>query len=200
MILKEIDKQAAFYRKEQKVFQYAMEFWHDLCACGDSFEMNDTVLPIQCFDELETIIEAVERGSKTRVAGSANSFRNKQAVIRIGINGDNDRLSPSLKRTIRHEIIHYFLWLMDKPHTDNSLEFWCLCYAFDGGAYESLDDADKHKYDLFVQTYDTKIKTLPDNIRKIIIGAMVPQIGKSEYEFTKNIEEDIKKLKMFFHI
>lgn len=200
ILIKEPEKQANYYRKQQKVYEYAMEFWKEIVACGNRMEVNDDVLPIQCFNEMETIVEAVEHSDKIRVTGIVNSFKNKQSVIRIGINGDNDRLSVSLKRTIRHEVMHYFLWLMDMPWDDDSLEFWCLCHAFDGGAYKTLNDTDKHKYDLFVQVYDSKIKVLPDNIRRIIIGSAISKLNKSDDYFTDGIEEDIAKLKMLFRL
>lgn len=199
ILIKEPEKQANYYKKQQKVYEYAMEFWQGLCACGNQLEMNDKLLPIQCFNELETIVEAVERGDKTKVAGVVNSFSNKQAVIRIGINGDNDRLSASLKRMVRHEVIHYFLWLLDMPHDDDSLEFWCLCYAFDGGAYQELSGADKKRYDLFIKVFDGCIAPLPDNIKKIIISSAISQIGKVDIaEYENNIKVDIEKLRMIF--
>lgn len=199
ILINEVEKQATFYRKQQKVYKYAMQFWQYLCACGNQFEMNDKVLPIQCFNEMETILEAVEQGKINKAAGVINSFKNKQAVIRIGINGDSDRLSASLKRTIRHEIIHYFLWLMDMPHADDDLEFWCLCYAFDGGAYEPLDEDDIEMYQTFKKSYDSEIKKLQDNIKKIIIYSAISHLKDKPAEFEVAIKEDIQKLKKIFN-
>lgn len=36
---------------------------------------------------------------------------------------------------------------------DNSLEFWCMCYAFDAGAYEELEYDDEEYYEKFVELY-----------------------------------------------
>ena len=67
----------------------------------------------------------------------------KQAVIRIGIDVTRNTLSAKQKQTIRHEIIHYALWLMDMPNEDDSLLFWCMCYIYGGGAYKILSENEK---------------------------------------------------------
>lgn len=84
-------------------------------------------------------------------------------------------------------------------YTDNSLKFWCLCYAFDGGAYQELSGADKKRYNLFVKVFNDNITNLPDNVKRIILSSAISQIGKVDIaEYESNIKVDIEKLRMLF--
>lgn len=202
ILIRETEKQAAYYRKQQKVYEYAMSFWKELLECGDRTKAIDNFLPIHCFNEMEEFVASIQKGKRDTIAGGMRFFGTKQALIRIGINGDSDRLSPSLKRVIRHEIIHYFLWIMDIAHNDDDLEFWCYCYAFDGGAYQELSGADKDKYNLFVKVFDDYICNLPNNIKLPVIGIAVAKLNdtNSNDEYVEVIKKDIGKLKTIFRM
>lgn len=155
-----IEEQAAFYRKEQKVYEYAKEFWKELVPFGDPMHVyvNDDILPLYCYDEMAEIVAATKRGENYCIAGGMVNYKKTQAVIRIGIDGKDDALTEELKKLIRHEIIHYFLWMINLPHNDNDLMFWCYCYMFDGGAYEKLSAEDKKQYTAFQKVYDKYIR------------------------------------------
>lgn len=191
MLIKEIEKQAIYYRKEQKVYKYAVEFWKQLVSYIDiaHFIVHDDILPIHCFWDMEEIVEAVKNGRNTKVTGGMVHYRKNQAVIRIGINCDNDRLNQKLKRTIRHELIHYVLWMMDKSWKDDELDFWCYCYVFDANAYMPLNESDKNKYEIFKKVYDGFLKDIPEWIAgKIII------IILNIFEESENVTEEYIKL------
>ena len=202
ILLKNIEEQARYYRKEQKVYKYAHEFFETICKCGNITMTNSELLPLYCYNEIEEFVNAVSQDSKTAIDGGMQFVCKKQAVIRIGINGDSDILNPKLKRVIRHEIIHYFLWLMDMPHYDNDLEFWSYCYAFDGGAYEALGANKKILYDTFVRVYDERICKLPDSIKYIILQDAILQLVDitDPEEYVKQVSDSINKLKTMFHI
>ena len=191
-----------YYIREQKVFEYGNEFFKDLCGCLVSTEtcffVNDNVIPLSCYNIMEACIYAVENKTDNVVQGGFVSACKKQAYIRIGIDTQNSILNKKLKQTIRHEIIHYYLWLVDLPHEDDSLEFWCLCYAFDGGAYEALSDENKEYYELFKELYDTKVKDLPWNVSHILIGQMITFLGKTSKDkyvgVITDLVDNIKKM------
>lgn len=98
LLIKEIEKQAIYYTKEQKVYKYAMDFWKELVNYIDiaHLTVHDDILPIQCFWDMEEIVKAVESGRNKKVTGGMVHYRKNQAVIRIGISCDNDRLNSKL--------------------------------------------------------------------------------------------------------
>lgn len=201
MLIPNTEEQAAYYRKEQKVYKYAYEFFGVLCKCGSWIMAQDKILPIYCYNEMEEFIKAVDKNCKIATSGGLSTCSKKQAVIRIGINGNNDILSAKLKRTIRHEIIHYFLWLHELPYRDNNIEFWCYCYAFDGGAYEKLSEEYQVLYSNFTFVYDSYIKNLPNNIKYPILNAAILNLTDSDItieEYKNQVIKEINKFIDFF--
>ena len=172
-----------YFIREQKVLEYGEEFFKEICACSMSTDtcyfINDKVIPLSCYNLMDEILYSVENDLDYAVQGGFVKAWKKQAYIRIGIDTGNSILNKKLKKTIRHEIIHYCLWVLDLPFEDNSLEFWCLCYAFDGGAYEKLSSDAMKYYELFKELYDTYVADLQWNMRHILIGQMITFINKT---------------------
>lgn len=191
-----------YFVKEQKVIEYGQEFFKEICACSmntkDCLFVNDNVIPLSCFNLMDELLYALDYNKKQYIQGGFVKACQKQAYIRIGIDTKNSILTKTLKRTIRHEIIHYYLWLFKLPHDDDSLEFWCLCYAFDGGAYEALTVEKQEYYNLFKELYTLQVENLPWNIKHILIGQMIMAISKVPIEnypqFINNLICDMKNL------
>ena len=80
-------KQANYFRKEQKVYKYAREFFKEskwyFDPWGDS--ISDEILPLYCFNEMNEIVEAVRRGKDVYTSGGMVEFKKKQAMIRMMI-------------------------------------------------------------------------------------------------------------------
>src|SRR5699024_5967357 len=91
----------------------------------------------------------MDRNEDYFITGGHVIANKKQSYIRIGLSSEYDVLLDDTERIIRHEIIHYYLWLCDLPHADDSLEFWCMCYAYDADAYKKLNEQDKKKFNAF---------------------------------------------------
>ena len=194
-----------YFIREQKVIDYAWEFFKEICACSfstpDSYFVNNEVLPISCFNEMEEILSSVEQGINYKIVGGFVKAGKKQAYIRIGIDTDNNILNKTLKRTIRHEIIHYVLWLIDLSWEDDSLPFWCLCYVFDGGAYEMLSPEDEEYFKLFKEIHDNHVKGLQWNIYHLLVGVMINYLHDTPIDkFEEKIVDDIKNIKKVYHI
>ena len=172
-----------YFIREQKVLEYGEEFFKEICACSMSTDtcyfINDKVIPLSCYNLMDEILYSVENDLDYAVQGGFVKAWKKQAYIRIGIDTGNSILNKKLKKTIRHEIIHYCLWVLDLPFEDNSLEFWCLCYEFDGGDYEKLSSDAMKYYELFKELYDTYVADLQWNMRHILIGQMITSINKT---------------------
>lgn len=92
----------------------------------------------------------------------------------------DDCLTDKLKRTIRHEIVHYLLWLVDMGHKDNDLDFWCYCYVFKVKAYARLSKENRNKYVLFKDAYDKRIKKLPVFVASNIILVILKKFKEDD--------------------
>ena len=191
-----------YFIREQKVMDYGTEFFKDLCGCSISTDncimVNDEVIPLSCFNIMDEYLYSVENDLDYAVQGGFVSVGKKQAYIRIGIDASNSILNKKLKRTTRHEIIHYYLWVLGLPYMDNSLEFWCLCHVYDAGAYEELDYEDEEYYKLFVNLFDTYVADLQWNVKHILTGQMIAGMSKTSIdkykEFVIDMVDKIKKL------
>lgn len=189
-----------YFIREQKVMEYGEEFFRDICAClimtGTYTFVNDEVLPLSCYNLMDEYIKAVEEDSDYVTNGGFVEAGKKQAYIRIGIDTSSDILSESLKKTIRHEIIHYYLWVLGLPHRDNNLEFWCLCHIYDGGAYEQLSEDDQSYYELFQELYDTHVANLQWNLNHLITGQMITGLSEvTKDKYVDYVMETVNALK-----
>lgn len=194
-----------YFIREQKVMEYGAEFFVDLCGNLISTEscimVNNEVLPLSCFNIMEEYLYSVENGLDYAVQGGFVHVGKKQAYIRIGIDASNSILNKRLKRTIRHEIIHYYLWLLGLPYDDNSLEFWCFCYVYDAGAYEELNHDDEEYYNLFVELFDTYVAESQWNVKHILTGQMISEISNTPVEkYEEFVLDTVNKMKKMYSL
>lgn len=192
-----------YFIREQKVLEYGKEFFKEVCGCSMGTEscyfINDKVIPLSCYNIMDEYLYSVERDLDYAITGGFVYTGKKQAYIRIGIDAANSILNKKLKQTIRHEIIHYCLWVLGLPHNDDDLEFWCLCYAFDGGAYEELSSENQKYYELFKELYDTYVADLPWNMYHIITGQMITGMGKTPIEkYSDYVIDMVKNIKQIY--
>ena len=194
-----------YFIREQKVMEYGFEFFKDLCACSitpKTCQMVRTeVLPLSCYNLMDEILYAIDTESNSVIHGGFVYAGDKQAYIRIGIDTNNSILNKNLKQMVRHEIIHYYLWVVDLPFNDDDLEFWCLCHVYDAGAYEKLSPENQEYYELFVKLYDSYADDLPLNARHAMVGHMMAGIEKNSIEeYSDYVESGIKIIKQIFHV
>ena len=190
-----------YFIKEQKIMEYGQEFFKDICACSiitnTCFFVRDTVLPLSCYNQMDEYLYAVEHELDYAIQGGFVSACKKQAYIRIGIDTTSSILTKRLKQTIRHEIIHYYLWVLDLPHDDDSLEFWCMCYIYEAGAYQELSPEDQEYYELFTRIYDTYVADLQWNVKHLLIGQMVTNIQKMTSNGVQGVQTRLKRKDRF---
>lgn len=127
---------------EEKIQEYAQWFWKNLTD-------EPVNIPIICYDPSREILNSVNNGARSYTAGG---FIPELGIIRIAVKKDVKRLSKSMKKIIRHEICHFYLWRLGFGYYDNSLDFWELCYIHDAGAYMDLSDEDRIKFEKFVES------------------------------------------------
>ena len=194
-----------YFIREQKVMQYGIEFFRDLCRNSISTDtcimVNDKVIPLSCFNIMDEYLYSIDNDLDYAVQGGFVSAGKRQAYIRIGIDASNSILNKRLKRTIRHEIIHYYLWVLGLPYADDSLEFWCLCYVYDSGAYEKINYSNEKYYKLFVDLFDSYVADLPCNVKHILTGQMIAGISKTPIEEYKDFVVDmVNKMKKLYSL
>lgn len=175
-------EQQNYYLKEQKVLEFANEFWKQIAGDLTSYaDVSRDIVPIQCFNEMDTIYEAVMNGEKAYADYSFNcGLKNKQAVIRIGIKGDNDKLTAPLKKNIQYGLIHYLLWLVDLPSEYDKAEFQIVAAIYDIPTKPKMDADEQKKFDEFITYYKREMKELSGSFKYMLCKFVLLYILKSD--------------------
>ena len=189
-------EQKNYYLKEQKVLEFANEFWKQLAGDLTSYtDVSRDILPIQCFNEMDTIYEAVMNGEKSYADYSFNcGLKNKQAVIRIGIKGDNDKLTASLKKNIQYGLIHYLLWLVDLPSARDTAEFHVIASIYDIPTKPIMDVDEQKKFDEFITFYKKEMKELSGSFKYMICKFVLLYFLKSD-DWISTAKTELEKIK-----
>ena len=189
-------EQQNYYLKEQKVFEFANEFWKQLAGDLTSYtDVSRDFLPIQCFNDMETKYEAVMNGEKFYADYSFNcGLKNKQAVIRIGINGNNDKLTAPLKKNIQYGLIHYLLWLVDLPSARDAAEFHVIASIYDIPTEPQMNEADKKKFDEFITFYKREMNELSGDFKYMLCKFVLLYILKSD-DWISTAKTELEKIK-----
>jgi hypothetical protein len=144
------DVQAARYRLERQCTEYAYQFLGELRAADRHTRHGKPILPIMYEDAPE----------RPGLGGCVDHDDRGKACIYIMLPRDKRRmiLSEGLKETIRHEIIHYYLFVYyyGRDGDDHPL-FWALCHIFDAGAYKPIEIPARMKaFNKFLADYNPK--------------------------------------------
>ena len=167
--------------------------------------------------EVIGIVDCVEDGTKLLLCHSCRSDQlvicDKTQFAIVDIYDTVDQFRISGMREVKHpifklkiypqsvqltfyEIIHYYLWVLDYGHNDNDLDFWCMCYAYDGGAYEELTEDDEIYYNIFVSVFDDYVKGLQWNMWHLALGIMINGLHEySEEEYEERVISEIENMK-----
>lgn len=147
-----------YYRKKEELYRYAKEF--QLQLAKDGFValayMDLNIHFVNGFNEFNSgIFKAVQGISYLR------DFTPNPVIKVFGIDFMD---ITSIKQDIRHEMLHYTLWLHNLPHNDDSPEFHAMCKIYKAGAYKKVP---KEK-----QEYCRELKQLSkeDLYRKLLNG------------------------------
>ena len=191
---------AAIYLQQEEYLSYAREFFKELCSLLylDMKGISPEILPIEFAPE----------DDKSHLEGSFNVLE-KQHVIRLDwkrfidtegyfeeeydedfILAEKERKDENL-RTIRHEVLHYYLYVADLPFKDDSLLFWLYCKVFDGRAYKKLSNKDNQVYKAFEHTIDNidnsnDRRILIKRQKKIILLQNIQGVISDDNEYKKD--------------
>ena len=138
------DYYAEFGEKYSDYMEYAKEFGEKLREEYSFFEnMSTDILPIVFHTDF-----AKDSEGKTNYAKRGNfTSIGKQNMINIYYCMDD---LEDTKRNIRHELLHYFLYMSDMKHLDDDAIFHYLCGIYDAHAYKEMGEEEQGLYDKLV--------------------------------------------------
>ena len=197
------DQKASFYIMERKAEVYARSFYYYLAESGEVTDENKKVIPLT-FLPLNEIME--EYSGKERVKYSdiehgrfIRTCPPQRHCIQIAlpIRNKNTALPQSLKRVIRHELIHYYLFVHSLPHEDNSALFHAYCDIYDAEAYMPLNEDEEKKLNLFHDLLkDERDKyDIPCHLQALLAQAAILRQNDTISNYCQQKEAYIKNLK-----
>lgn len=138
------DYYAEFGEKYSDFMEYAKEFGEKLRQEYSFFEnMSTDILPIVFHTDF-----AKDGDGKTDYATRGELvYRGKQNVINTYYCMDD---IEKTKQNIRHELLHYFLYMSDMKYTDDVAVFHYLCGIYDAHAYKEMGEEEQTLYDKLV--------------------------------------------------
>ena len=157
------DYYAKFGEKYNDYLQYAKEFAEKLKK-DFTYTLNETeTLMLSVDSENLPIVfhtdyrKDIDFKSDTLVTGDMKAIGN-QSVINIYCCMDKEE---EIKQRLRHELIHYCLYINETTCSDDSAIFHVLCQIYDAYAYEKMPDEEQILYDKFNAAFD-KLKALKE--------------------------------------
>ena len=138
------DYYAEFGEKYSDFMGYAKEFGETLRKEYSFFECISTeILPIVFHTDF-----AKDNEGKTNYAKRGNfTSIGKQNAINVYYCMDD---LEDTKQNIRHELLHYFLYMSDMKYLDDDAIFHYLCGIYDAHAYKEMSKEEQGLYDKLV--------------------------------------------------
>lgn len=204
------EQKAAFYIMERKAEVYARSFFRRLCERDfpsyDNLKIDGSkILPLTFlhYEELQEEYRLLEGETVYRVE-TARFIRfgkpQRHCIqITLPICDQKAELSDKTKEDIRHELIHYFLFIHRCPHRDDSALFYAYCHIYDGGAYEKLSKKEESKYNEFIARLNEEID-LPHYLQALLAEAVIRGREKDCVEYARRKEEYLQRQKKLKHI
>lgn len=138
------DYYAEFGEKYNDFMEYAKEFGEKLREEYSFFEnMSTDILPIVFHTDF-----AKDKVGKTDYAKRGNFVSiGKQNMINVYYCMDD---LDDTKQNIRHELLHYFLYMSGLKYSDDVAIFHYLCGVYDANAYKEMGEEEQVLYDKLV--------------------------------------------------
>jgi hypothetical protein len=144
------NRYAEYAKRLEEYKRYITEFIDEITADFSIFSIIDKdIIPVVFCSDFR---KDHDWNKKTFTAGDNHTY-GIQSVIHI-YNSWNDN-TDDIKRTIRHELIHYLLWCVNPFgvwQKDNSCVFHYFCNVYDANAYEEMDKDNKELYEMMVKS------------------------------------------------
>ena len=168
-----------YYKMIEELKQYSNEFFKEIIdKCFPS--LDSKILPIR----FHMFAKDFDEYKKERQTGGRLSLDGKQNII--DIYHANLATVESLKSSIRHEIIHYALYVSNCSCTDDSGIFHALSKVYDAGAYVEMNDHEQKIYNIFFKMQKTSGNELSAIVRAL--GSLDEFIVKARNKLIDDIE------------
>lgn len=148
---------AEFGEQYEEYLNYAKEFAQKV---KDKYSLifgllQTDILPIifhTDYNQREGTIDYITQGNVRIIE--------KQNIINVYCCMEN---IEETKRTIRHEILHYMLYIAGLKHKDDVAIFHYLCQEFDAGAYKKMSDVEQRLYEQLTSAIPKMEKLYKEN-------------------------------------
>ena len=165
---------ADFGGRYDDIMEYAKEFTEKIKAEHDFFNIiNSEILPIVMHWDYRNDHKC---GEKTFAAGDFQ-VHGKQSIMNIYCSMDAD--IEDIKQRVRHEILHYCLYMIGLKNGDEEAIFHYLCSLYDAGAYKEMPENEKDLYNKFLKV--KKIievdKSSSDKEKTSIVNFFLEMVG-----------------------
>lgn len=187
----EIEKEELeYYRKKEELYRYAREFQLELAKDGfiDLAYMDLNVHLVNGLNPYAVGEFKIKQGTY-----SLTSYKNGTAIKVYGVDFDD---VTNLKKTIRHEILHFALWLHDIPSDDDAPEFNAFCKLYKAGAYKKLSIQQKRYCDELEKLSKEELfrKLLNGYVKCVDTDEQGNKVEINYYDFFKDIRSGISKI------
>lgn len=167
---------------------YAAAFWKILTSTFCSESKFTEYLPI--------IFESNTENSTNETTNGVTFFhtnsRTGVATIYPVIYLREGRFKDEIKRTIRHETIHYFLGIHYRCHNDDSALFWIISDLFDGGAYKPLLQDSDDIYNTAIPFFKSAYQFYQQNHKSTVatnLALMLTAVDEAESSANPDVEQ-----------
>ncbi len=183
-IMKDTNSNYNYYKKQEDLLQYAQCFFKDVVdkykfkiylSNEEEKEIDINLLPIKLNCDYSSKGNPNDNSIRT---GNFIAF-GRQNIIEINYVQSID--FEDLKKTIRHEVLHYILYILMIDHQDDKGVFHFLCNVHDAEAYKPMNEEQTDIYNKLLLVYNilNKYKALclkanikfTENLSKIIMLA-----------------------------
>lgn len=155
---------AEYAEKIIELRKYGQEFLQQLQADYPVFQDIKTDLPI-VFDDFDKD----DNGKYVYdTGGNFEVLNGVQLIIHIF---DCWRDIETLKRTARHEILHYVLFRIGANNSDDGGIFHYFCNKYDAHGYKEMSEKEQETYEMLLKATNEEVsKALENNKKEIILG------------------------------
>ncbi|RKI36935.1 hypothetical protein D7V86_24555 [bacterium D16-51] len=189
------DGYADFGERYSDIMEYAKRFAAQIKAEHDFFKVvNSEIMPIVMHWDYRN---DHEWGGNTFTAGDFQTC-GKQSVMNIYCSMGAE--TEDIKQRIRHEILHYCLFMAGLKNSDGDAVFHYLCGLYDAHAYKDMsgDEQDLYNKLLKVKEIIENEKSFTDEEKKGAINLFVDAIGTKHEDMDS--ESYLSKARLLEHI
>lgn len=188
------DYYAEFGEKYSGFMEYAKEFGETLRKEYSFFECVSTeVLPIVFHTDF-----AKDNEGKTNYTKAGDfCFKGKQNIINTYYCMDD---VEATQQNIRHELLHYFLYMSDMKFSDDDAIFHYLCGIYDAHAYKEMGEEEQALYNKLVAAIpklEKKCKELrcKEDAFRVNRDGILLAVGKDRESFSsKELYDHVMKV------